>query len=319
MKARTLVALLTAALISTVAQAQYPERPVTIVSPYIAGGGSDLIARELAAHLQRKTGKAFIVENRPGAGATIGTAHVRRAAPDGYTLLLGSTSSQIMVPETMKTPPYDGVNDFTPIGQVVRYPGVLVGRLDGPRTLQELLEKGRTSSLTWGSFGVGGGNHLIGTLFMQSQKLNGVHVPYRGGGATSQALLAGEIDFVFDSYLSAASLAQAGRTRILGVGARERLAALPNVPTMAEAGVPGFEETSIWQALLGPKGLPRDIVEFLNAEVREFAANPDFRKRMEAQGAIAVGDSIEDFQKTMARDGAFWRGFIRENKIQVEE
>lgn len=300
------------------ASAQYPDRPVTIVTPYAPGGLTDVLARDLAAHLQTALGKPFIVENKPGAGGVIGTSYVMRAPPDGYTILLTSTSNQLMLPEAMKKKPYDGAADFTPIGLILQYPFLLVGRPGGPATVQALVEKGRKSELTWGSFGVGGGNHLVGSYFMQSQGLKGVHVPYKGTAASTMALISGDLDFVFDSYLATSGQIKAGKLIPIAVSTRERMEVLPSVPTLQESGLKSFDE-AIWQGIVGPKGMPPDVVKVLNQEINKFVADPQRRQRNEAQGATMLGGSSEDYRKALVNDSERWKRFIADHDIKIED
>lgn len=310
--------LLSTLLLGGVAHADYPERPVTIITPYGTGGPSDLLARELAAHFQKATGKAFVVENKPGAGGVIATTYVMRAAPDGYTLLLSSTSNQITLPEAMKKKPYDGDADFTPVGLILQYPFLLVGKPAGPNSVQELMGKGKKEELTWGSFGVGGGNHLVGSYFMQSQGFKGVHVPYKGSAASTQALITGDLDFVFDSYLAVAGQVAAGKIKPLAVSTRTRMSVLPNVPTLQEAGMKSFDE-SIWQAILGPRGLPPAVVQLLNTEINRFLADPKLRERLQSQGATPLGGTADEFRKVLQGDYARWHRFIADHHIRIED
>jgi tripartite-type tricarboxylate transporter receptor subunit TctC len=300
------------------ALAQYPERAVTIVTPYAAGGPADVLARDLAAHLQRATGKPFVVENKPGAGGVIATSYVMRAAPDGYTLLLSSTSNQLMLPEAMKKRPYDGAADFTAVGLLVQYPFLLVSGPKGVDSAKDLIAKGKQADLVWGSFGVGGGSHLVGSYFLQSQNIKGVHVPYKGSAATSLALIAGDLDFVFDSYLATAGQVKAGKLKALAVSTRERMPVLPDVPTLREIGLLSFDE-AIWQAIVGPRGMPPQAVALLNRGINRYLEDPQVKARLESQGATLLGGTSEHFQAVLHSDYGKWKRFIDAHNIKIED
>ncbi|MES2185843.1 MAG: tripartite tricarboxylate transporter substrate binding protein [Pseudomonadota bacterium] len=305
------------ALAAFAASAAWPEKSVTLVVPFPPGGPTDQVARLLANHLSQKLGQSFVVDNRSGAGGTIGTQQVMRAAPDGYTLLFASSSSQVTAPQTMARRPYDGATDFTPVVGLIRYPSLLVGRADGPATVQKLIEAGHARELNYGSFGVGAGNHLLAAYFAQSTSIRAVHIPYRGSANTTQALLAGELDFVFDSIQSSAAMVADGKLRALAVSSRTRSPGMPDVPTLQESGLQGFDEDT-WFGVFGPRGLAKDVVQTLNHEANAFLADTRFRATLQLQGATAIGGSSEEFAARVRNDQQRWSRFIRSNRIQVD-
>lgn len=305
------------AFLTSGAHAAWPEQSVTLVVPYPPGGPIDQIGRQLAQRLQQATGKPFVVDNRSGAGGTIGSQQVLHAAADGHTLLLATTSSQVTVPQGMRKAPYDGASDFTPITTLVRYPFLLVGKPNGPATVNELIAAGKRKELNYGSFGIGAGNHLIASYFAQRTGIRALHVPYRGSGATSAALMSGEIDFVFDSVQAVSGLISDGKLRAIAISSATRSSALPSVPTLQESGIVGFDEV-IWVGLLGPKGIPLDVVQRINKETNEFLADAAFRKRMESQGATMMGGTADAFRSLVKSDQQRWSRFMKENNIEIE-
>lgn len=315
---KRLISSIAIGLIAVAANAaSWPERSITLVVPFPAGGPTDQVARQLANHLSSKLGKAVVVDNKSGAGGTIGSHQVMRATPDGYTLLFASSSSQVTSPQTMAKRPYDGAADFTPVVALIRYPSLLVGRADGPATVQKLVEAGLSKPQKYGSFGVGSGNHLIAAYFAQSKGLQTIHVPYRGNANTTQALLSGEIDFVFDSIQSSKGLVAEGKLRALAITSRHRVPALPDVPTLEESGVTGFDEET-WFGVFGPRGIPSEVVQAVNRESNDFLADAKFRAVMQQQGATVIGGSAEDLGAIVKVDQQRWSRFIVANKIQID-
>lgn len=319
---RVISAVLAVTLSSTVAaQAEWPSRPMTIILPFPAGGPSDTLARGLAAHLQQALGQAVVVENRAGATGTIGSASAMRAPADGYTLLIGSTSSHITAPAAMTRRPYDAENDFTPISILVRYPFFLVA---GPHvkanSVQELLTQARAKpgGMNYGSIGIGAGNHLVGEYFKKETGIFAVHIPYRGAAATTAALLGAEIDFVFDSIFSIGGQVSSGRVKGLAISSATRSKLFPNVPTLQEAGVKGFDE-AIWIGLMAPRGLPEPIVNRLHAETVKYMRSPEVLARLDAQGTEVVASSPAEFASVIKSDMAKWSAFVKERGIKLEQ
>lgn len=268
----------------------YPARFVTMVSPYAAGGGADLLARVLAQKLTDRLGKSFVVENRLGAGGIIAAASVAKAAPDGHTLFMG-TSTQLAIQVTLhKTLPYDPAADFAPIALVASVPFVLMVNPALPaRTVADLirLAKERPGELSYGSSGVGGPPHLYMELLQTMTGIRMTHVPYKGTAQAIIDVVAGHIPIMFSDITPAVSLLKDGRLRALGISSATRYEALPDIPPLAEAGVPGFDAVA-WTMLVAPARTPNEIVDRLAAETRSIIATPDVQKLFSDTGNIPL-------------------------------
>jgi tripartite-type tricarboxylate transporter receptor subunit TctC len=277
--------------VSWPARAQdYPTRFVTMVSPYAAGGGADLLARVVAQKLADRLGKSFVVENRLGAGGVIAAASVARAAPDGYTLLLG-TSTQLAIQVTLhKTLPYDPATDFAPVALVASVPFVLlVNPLLPAHSVADLirLAKERPGELSYGSSGVGGPPHLYMELLQTMTGIRMTHVPYKGTAQAIVDVVAGHIPLMFSDIAPAVSLLKDGKLRALGISSATRFQTLPDIPPLAEAGVPGFDAVA-WTMLVAPARTPKAIVDQLAAEVKTIIAAPDLQKLFLDTGNIPL-------------------------------
>ena len=270
------------AALARVAGAQtYPSRPITLGLPYAAGGGGDALARILAERMRMSLGQPVIVENITGAGGSVGTGRVARAAPDGYSLILGGWATHVVNAATL-TLPYDVVKDFEPVGMVVTQPLMLVGNnAFAPRTLRELLDwlKANPDKGSMGTSGVGSATHIAADFFRMETKSRLAFVPYRGGGPALQDLISGQINIKFELPANSLSLVRAGQIRAYAVTSRERLTSGPEVPTVDEAGMPGFH-ISLWNAIWAPKGTSAPVIARLNAAVRETLADPAVRARL---------------------------------------
>jgi tripartite-type tricarboxylate transporter receptor subunit TctC len=278
-------------LVVTLARAEdYPARFVAVVSPYAAGGGADLLARVVAQKLTDRLGKSFVVENRLGAGGIIAAAGVARAAPDGYTLLLG-TSTQLAIQVTLhKTLPYDPATDFAPVALVASVPFVLMVNPSLPvRSVADLirLAKEKPGELSYGSSGVGGPPHLYMELLESMTGIRMTHVPYKGTAQAIVDVVAGHIPIIFSDIAPAVSLLKEGRLRALGISSGARFETLPDIPPLAEAGVPGFDAVA-WTMLVAPAKTPKEIVDKLAAEVKSIVASPDVRKLFIDTGNIPL-------------------------------
>jgi tripartite-type tricarboxylate transporter receptor subunit TctC len=272
----------------------YPIKPLHLVVPFPPGAGTDMFARAIAAKLNDSLGHPVVVDNKPGAGATIGTDFVAKAAPDGYTLLL-STSSHAINPAVYSRLPYDTLKDFTTITQVANVPTVLVVHSSVPaNSLKELvaLAKAKPGTLNMGSSGTGTVFHLAGELLKSMAGIDMVHVPFKGGSPALAALVGGQIQVLFETTLTVQPQIKAGRIRALAIGGARRSASMPDVPTVAESDFPGFAADN-WYGVYVPAGTPSDIVARLNQEIVKALNLPDVKERFTAQGADIVANTPE--------------------------
>ena len=278
---------------SSFGQRRYPERPIRLVVPFAPGGNVDFTARIYAAKMTALLGQQIVIDNKAGADGAIGSAEVARAKPDGYTLLIGSASTHSINPLTMDKPGYDPVKDFAGIALVSTVPMVIIVHPTLPRTLPELIKRVKDSpgKYSFGSAGVGSINHLTGELFkIAAGKLDIVHVPYKGGGPSVQAVTVGEIPTAFVAFSAAIGLHRDGRLRILAVFSKKRSHAAPDIPTLAEAGLPGVTSNS-YTAVLAPAGTPTAIVDQLYQATSKVVADSTFQKSILDQTAEVVTDS----------------------------
>ena len=284
--------LLAACAISTPAAAQaWPEKPVRVVVPFPPGGAADIVARQVVQGLSASFGTQFIVDNRAGAGGAIGADNIARAQPDGYSLLFASSSALSINPHIMAKTPYDALRDFTPILLIAHAPNVLVVHPSVPaKSVKELIAvaKTRPGALNFASNGAGTLSHLTGELFMQRAGVRMVHVPYKGAAPAVIDTIAGNVSLLFAAYPSVSAQERSGRLRALAVTSAKRAQIAPNLPTVAESGLPGFE-SSQWWGLYGPAGLPAAIVTRLNAETNKVLRGAEVIKRLAADGAEPAG------------------------------
>lgn len=317
---RAAAALLCATSLSVAhAQTTYPVKPVRMVVGYSAGGPTDIVARLLATKLQAAMGQTFIVENKPGAGSNLATEIVVGAAPDGYTLLLAAA------PITMNSYLYKGLKwdvqrSLDPVSMVMSAPGILAIAPGLPvKNVQELLAlaKKQPGTLTFGSTGLGGSQHLAGEVFKRRTGIDIVHVPYKGAAPALQDLMAGHISMAFMTSVSAVEAIKAGKVRALAVAANQRIPQLPDLPTMTEAGVPDFESDS-WNGLFVPKGTPPEIVARLQAEVAKAVATPDLRDKLVAQGGVLVGNTSGEFRSFIKKEVEHWAQVFQTVNVKAE-
>lgn len=292
----------------TLAQDARIDHPVRLVVPYPPGGTTDLLARTVGVRLSARIGQPVVIENKAGAGGVLGSQQVAKAAPDGTTLLLATIASHGIIPALDKKPPYDPVRDFTPITVIAGTPNVLLVNKDLPvRTLEEFLALARSKpgAVTFGSTSLGGSPHMSGELLKVSANINMLHVPYKGGGPMLIDLMGGQIQAAFDNLPSAMAHIRAGKVRALAITTSKRWPTAPEIPTMAEAGVPGYE-MSAWFALMGPPGMPPPLAHMLQRQVAQILQEPDVAKRLLELGAEPGGMSPEDFGRFLTAEHERW-------------
>lgn len=317
---RTLaLGLLLAAPIPSAFAQSYPAKPVKLVVPFAPGGFTDVVARILGQRLSAAMGQQFVIENRPGAGSVIGSDLVAKAAPDGYTLLMVSTT-HVISPWIYKTMPYDPIKSFTVVSKLVDSPYVLLVNPKVPaRNVQELiaLAKAAPGTLHYASSGNGSAQHLMGGLFVSMTGANLKHVPYKGSGGAATDLVAGVVESSFAGVPNALAQVPQGRLRALAVTTARRIPQLPDVPTMQEAGVPGYN-ASVWLALLAPAGTPREIVSRLNTEVTRLMNSADTRKALYDAGVEATPSSPEAMSDYMVQELERWGKVVRDTGVRLE-
>jgi tripartite-type tricarboxylate transporter receptor subunit TctC len=305
----------------TATDLKYPTRPIRFICPYVAGGAGDIFTRTIGQKLTEALGQTVVVDNRPGASGGIGTDIVAKAPPDGYTLVMGNSGPLAVNPVLYKKVPYDPIKDFAPITQGTSYMYVLVVPPSLPvRTLDDFVAvlKTKPGQMTYGSTGIGGGNHLSGELFNLMTGTKSIHVPYTGSAASLAALLGGQLNYMFDTVITSVPQLKAGKLRALGVTARKRSSALPDVPTLEELGLKGFELTQ-WQAVVAPGGTPKAIVDLLYREVAKALKAPDVIERLATQGGNElVGNTPEEFAQVIKNDLAKYAKLVKAAGIQVQ-
>ncbi|MGB2817146.1 MAG: tripartite tricarboxylate transporter substrate binding protein [Burkholderiaceae bacterium] len=297
----------------------WPNKPIKLIVPFPPGGGTDTFARPLAAKLGAQLGQQVVIDNRGGAGGTIGAAVAAKSPPDGYTIFMGAVHHTV-APSVYKSLPYDLEKDLVPITGVAYVPDVLVVNTKVPaKDLKELIAyaKANPDKMNYGSSGNGTSRHLAGEIFNKMAGTSIAHVPYKGSGPAMTGLLGGEIQMIFEGLGSAASHIRSGSIRALAVTSPKRSPAFPDIPTMAEAGLPGFESIS-WYGLWAPAGTPPEIVKRLQAEVAKALASPDMAQTWFSQGADPGGEPSEQFARYIRTEIEKWGKVARENKIVVE-
>lgn len=304
---------------AAIAQQAYPSRPVSVVVPYSPGGTTDIIARLTAQYIGASMNKTFVVENKAGGSGTIAMGLVAKAAPDGYTLL-SNEMTQTVVPALFPKLPFDPVKDLTTISIIAEAPYVLVINAKVPATnLSELVSyaKANPGKLNFASGGSGSGPHIAGELLKSVAGINMTHIAYKGSGPAVQDLLSGQVDVLITAAPTVAQHMGSGRIRALAVAHKQRITLLPNVPTSAEAGFPGFTIAN-WFGLAAPRGTPPAIVNQLHGEVLKMLAKPDFREKLIAAGAEAVGMGPADAAKHVEAEAKRWSELIANAGIKLE-
>ena len=302
------------------AQDAYPSKPVRIIVPFAAGGPADVYARFIAQKLQETTGQTFIVDDRPGAGSIIGTDAVAKSAPDGYTLLLMSNTHTVNE-SLIATKPFQLMRDFAPIAPINSSDLVLVARSALPvASVHELIAeaKARPGGMTYASSGPGTPYHMAGELFKAMAGVSILHIPYKGSSGARTDVLGGQVDLMFDAVTTMTEHVSQGKVKALGTTGRTRSEVMPDVPTIAEAGVPGYEAT-IWLGLMAPKATPPQIVARLNAEVAKIVGNPDVAKAWRVQGAVPMTMSVAEFTRYLEDDIVKWAHIVKVSGAKPEQ
>ena len=302
------------------ALAEFPDRPIRIIVPYPPGGTSDLLARAVAPRLGERLKQTVVIENRAGAGGVIGSQVVAKSPADGYTLLLGTIATHGILPVLQKPAPYDAVKDFAPVTLVASTPNVLVANPSAPvRNVAELLALARAKpgSVNFGSTSLGGSPHMSGELLKTMAQVDIVHVPYKGGGPMLIDLMGGQIPVGFDNLPSSMNHIRSGKIRALAVTTAKRWPGAPEIPTMAEAGVPGYE-ASAWFGLLAPANTPKPIVELLQRHVAAILRQPEVDKLLLEQGAEPVGNTPDEFARVIAAELQKWDKVVAATGVKLE-
>ena len=310
------------ALTSQLAAAQrYPEKSIRFIAPYAPGGSTDLLTRTLAQKLTDSLGQPVVADNRPGAGGNIGADIVAKSAPDGYTILLAPVSPMaINVTLYGKKLPFNPEKDFAPITLVAKVPLVIVVNVSSPaKTLQEFiaLVKSRPGKMTYGSSGSGSSNHLTGAMLMSAAQLNMVHVPYKGGAPGMVALLSNEVDMMVAQIPSSKQLHTGGKVRALAISGAKRSPAMPDVPTMIESGLPGFDATS-WYCVVAPAGTPKPIIDKLNAEIVKALNTAEMRLRLADEGAEIAPSTPDELARFVHAEIIKWGKAVRDSGAKVD-
>ena len=316
-----LAALLLAALIATAAHAQtYPSRPIRLVVPFPPGGSTDILARALAQKLSEGLAQAVVIDNRPGAGGSIGSEAAAKAAPDGHTLMMGHLGTLAVNPAIYKNLPYDPVKSFAPVSMMAIVPSVLVVNPQVPAaSAAELIAYARANpgKLAYGSAGAGSTSHLTTEYFKLATGTDILHVPYKGIGPMLTDLISGQLSMGINGAPAVMSHVNSGRLRALAVTGIARLPSLPQIPTLDESGVKGFDASG-WYGIVVPAGTPREIVMKLNAEIRRIMQTPDLRARLDNEGAIPAAGSPEEFSAFIVSEIARWGAVLKRAGIQAQ-
>ena len=314
-----LAAALCAASLGAVHAQTYPNKPVKLIVPFAPGGFTDVVARILGQRLSTAMGQQFVIENKAGAGSIIGTDFVAKSAPDGYTLVMVSTT-HVISPWIYKSMPYDPIKSFTTVSKLVDSPYVLlVNPKVAARNVQEFiaLAKAAPNTIHYASSGNGSSQHLMGGLFVSMTGAPLKHVPYKGSGGAANDLVAGIVESSFAGVPNALAQVPQGRLKALAVTTAKRIPQLPDVPTLQEAGVPGYE-ASVWLALLAPAGTPRDIVNKLNSEINKLMSAPDTRKALYDAGVEVSPSTPEAMSEYMTQELSRWGKVVKDTGIKIE-
>ncbi|WP_312303839.1 tripartite tricarboxylate transporter substrate binding protein [Pulveribacter sp.] len=318
--ATSLAALAAGALPLGAAAQDFPAKPITIVVPFSAGGTTDILARVIGQGLQKELGQSVVVDNRAGAGGNIGGALAAKAPADGYTLFMGTVGTHAINEALYKKMPFDPVKDFAPLTRVANVPNLLVANPKQPfKTVQELIAyaKAHPGEVNFGSSGSGSSIHLSGELFKTMAKVDMVHVPYKGSAPAVTDLLGNQIGIMFDNMPSAIQHVRAGKLHPIAVTTAQRSPELPDVPTIAEAGVPGYEATS-WFGMFAVAGTPKPVLDKLHAALAKVLAQPDVKKKIAEQGGEVVIETPEQFAAFIKTETAKWGKVVKESGARAD-
>ncbi len=302
------------------AQDKYPGKPITLICPYSAGGNADQRSRQIGRFISTALGQPVLVENKPGAGGNIGTEAVARAKPDGYTIGMGNFAPLAVNPTMFSKLNFDPAKDLMPICLIEKGPLVLMVKADSPfRSVKDIIAaaKAGPDKLSFASGGLGGSHHLSGEMFKSLAGLSITHIPYKGGAPATTDLMGGQVDMMFEQMYAAAPSIRAGKLRALAITSKVRSPLFPDVPTMAEAGVPGFEVQN-WQGLIAPAGTPAAIVRLLNETVNKALADPAIKEQMLGQGNELGGGSPEVFAALIKSEADRWGKLVKKANIKPE-
>ena len=318
------LALLFAFLVALPAWAQdaasYPSKPIRIVVPFPPGGATDLITRKIGEKLTQKWGQPVVIENKPGANTIIGTEAVGKAEPDGYTILMTAPSGLVQLPPLYPKLPYDPEKDFTPLTQIAEVATALLVPAELPvKSVKDLAEylRAHPGKTSFASFGLASTQHIYGEAFKRAAKADATHVPYKGDAPAMTDVVAGRVQYMFNNPVSAMTFAKQGRVRILAVTGEQRLPGMAEVPTMAEAGYPGFEVVG-WFSFFVHSKTPRAIVEKLNAELSAIIRTPEMSEFLRERGTIPTGIGLDEFARKVATERRVWARLIKDNDIRLE-
>jgi len=302
------------------AQDKYPSKPIMLICPYSAGGNADQRSRQIGRYLSTALGQPVIVDNKAGAGGNIGTDAVAKASPEGYVIGMGNFAPLAVNPTMFAKMPFQPQKDLTPICLIEKGPLILMVRPDSPfKSVKDVMAAAKASpgKLTFASGGLGGSHHLSGELFKDLAHVNLTHIPYKGGAPATQDLMGGQVDMMFEQMYAAAPSIRAGKLRALAITSGTRSPLFPELPTMAEAGVPGFEVQN-WQGLVGPAGLPPAIVKVLNETCNKALKDPQIREQMLSQGNEIGGGTPEQFAALIKSEAARWGKLVKAANIKPE-
>lgn len=297
----------------------WPDKPVTLVVPWAAGGSTDILARVLSDHLSRNLGQPFVVENRPGASGNIGSSLVARSKPDGYTLLVGSMSTHTMNQALYSKMPFDGVKDFTPIAKLALVTNTMVVNPSVPaKTVGEFIDyvKANPEAVAYASAGPGSTNHLSAAMFEKAIGVDLLHVPYKGGAPAVTDTVSNQTQLLFTAGTQSLPFIRDGKLTLLAVTEENRAPTLPDVPTVGET-LPGYELT-VWYGAFGPAGMPEDVVRLLNAEINKALKDPEVVRRMEGMAVQVVESTPESFAADLERDAVKYDALVRELGIRID-